>query len=189
MIFTTISTTDYHLTDLKAFRTIVNNKLHGNFVLHADFVLVPTDKVANNVIVVCKKCYVETLVKKLGINASSNTSSTYIPCTESFDNILRTHANFVSSVCLEMSDEDKNLPYLYWTPKLLKTPFKHRFIAGTSKCTTEDLSRLLAKFLSTIKDGLIRYCATKTSRNGVNNVWILKNSTCLLSSLYISADI
>ena len=37
--------------------------------------------------------------------------------------------------------------------------------------------------LSTIKDGLVRYCNTKTSCNGVNNMWILKNSRSLLSSL------
>ena len=48
---------------------------------------------------------------------------------------------------------------------------------------TKDLSCLLTKVLSTIKDGLVRYCNTKTSRNGVNNMWILKNSTSLLSSL------
>ena len=82
-----------------------------------------------------------------------------------------------------MSEEDQNLPYLYWTPKLHKSPYKHRFIAGSSKCTTKDLSCLLTKLLSTIKDGLVRYCNTKTSRNGVNNMWILKNSTSLLSSL------
>ena len=29
----------------------------------------------------------------------------------------------------------------------------------------------------------MRYCNTKTSRNGVNNMWIMKNSTSLLSSL------
>ena len=29
----------------------------------------------------------------------------------------------------------------------------------------------------------MRYCNTKTSRNAVNNMWILKNSTSLLSSL------
>ena len=57
------------------------------------------------------------------------------------------------------------------------------FIAGSSKCTTKDLSCLLTKLLSTIKDGLVRYCNTKTSRNGVDNMWILKNSTSLLSSL------
>ena len=82
-----------------------------------------------------------------------------------------------------MSEEDKNLPYLYWTPKLHKVPFKHRFIAGSSKCTTKDLSCLLTKVLTTAKDGLIRYNNTKTSRNGVNSMWIVKNSTSLLSSL------
>ena len=83
----------------------------------------------------------------------------------------------------EMSEEDNNIPYLYWTPKLHQTHFKHRFIAGSSKCTTKDLSCLLTKLLSPIKDGLIRYCATRTSCNGVNSMWILKNSTCMLSLL------
>ena len=82
-----------------------------------------------------------------------------------------------------MSEEDQNLPYLYWAPKLHKSPYKHRFIAGSSKCTTKDLSCLLTKVLSTIKDGLVRYCNTETSHNGVNNMWILKNSTSLLLSL------
>ena len=82
-----------------------------------------------------------------------------------------------------MSEEDKNLPYLYWTPKLHKVPFKNHFIAGSSKCTTKDLSCLLTKVLTTVKDGLIRYNNTKASRNGVNSMWIVKNSTSLLSSL------
>ena len=73
-----------------------------------------------------------------------------------------------------MSEEDKNLPYLYWTPKLHKVSFKHRFIAGSSKCTTKDSSCLLTKVLTTVKDGLIRYNNTKTSCNGVNSMWIVK---------------
>ena len=84
-----------------------------------------------------------------------------------------------------MSEEDKNLPYLYCTPKLHKVPFNHRFIAGSNKCTTstKDLSCLLTKVLTTVKDGLIRYNNIKTSCNGVNSMWIVKNSTVLLSSL------
>ena len=63
---------------------------------------------------------------------------------------------------LEMSEEDKNLPYLYWTPKLHNIPFKHRFIAGSSKCTTKDLSCLLTKVLTILKDGLIACGLLKT---------------------------
>ena len=96
---------------------------------------------------------------------------------------VKSHNQCITSVGLEMSEEDQNLPYLYWTTKLHKSPYKHRFIDGSSKCTTKDLSCLLTKVLSTIKDGLVRYCNTKTSHNGVNNMWILKNSTSLLSSL------
>ena len=62
-------------------------------------------------------------------------------------------------------------------------PFKHLFIAGSSKCTTKDLSCLLTKVLTTVKDGLIRYNNTKASHNGVNSVWIVTNSTSPLSSL------
>ena len=36
--------------------------------LQTNYVLVPTDKAANNVIIVCKKYYIDTLVKELGIN-------------------------------------------------------------------------------------------------------------------------
>ena len=159
----------------------VKDTLHK---LHANYVLVPADKAANNVIVVCKKYYIDTLVKELGINNINSNNPTYIPIDDSFETIIKSHNQFITSVGLEMSEEDQTLPYLYWTPKLHKSPYKHRFIAGSSKCTTKDLSCLLTKLLSTIKDGLVRYCNTKTSRNGVNNMWILKNSTSLLSSPY-----
>ena len=152
--------------------------------LHHDFVLVPADKAANNVIAVCKKYYIETLIKELGINTTNiSPNSTYIPSIDSFDKILKSHCKFIESVGLEMSEEDKNIPYLYWTPKLHKVPSKHRFIAGSSKCTTKNLSCLLTKVLTTVKDGLTRYNNTKTSRNRVNSMWIVKNSTRLLSSL------
>ena len=145
----------------------VKDTLHK---LHVNYVLVPADKAANNVIIVCKKYYIDTLVKELGINNVNINNPTYIPIDNSFETIMKSHNQFITSAGLEISEEDQNLPYLYWTPKLHKSPYKHRFIAGSSKCTTKDLSCLLTKVLSTIKDGLVRYCNTKTSRNGVNNM-------------------
>ena len=153
-----------------------------DFKLHANYVLVHADKAANHVLILCKKYYIDTLVKEFRINNENINNPTYIPIDDSFETIVKSHNQFIT-VGLEISEEDQNLPYLYWTPKLHKSPYKHRFIAGSSKCTTKDLSCLLTKVLSTIKDGLVRYCNTKTSRNGVNNMWILKTSTSLLSSL------
>ena len=62
-------------------------------------------------------------------------------------------------------------------------PVQHRFIASSSKCTAKQLSSLLTKILTVIKTGLEKNHIVKTSHTGVNNMWILKNSTNLLSSL------
>ena len=48
--------------------------------LHANYVLVPADKAANDVIIVCKKYYIDTLVKELGIsNVNINNPSNIYP--------------------------------------------------------------------------------------------------------------
>ena len=64
-----------------------------------------------------------------------------------------------------------------------KNPYKHRFIAGSSKCSTKPLSILLTKLLTHIKQSLQKYCETSYSRSGVNQMWILKNSKELLEHL------
>ena len=79
--------------------------------------------------------------------------------------------------------EELDLPYIYWIPKMHKNPYKHRFIAGSSKCSNKPLSILLTKLLTHIKQGLQKYCETAYSRSGVNQMWILKNSKELLEHL------
>ena len=64
-----------------------------------------------------------------------------------------------------------------------KNPYKHRFIAGSSKCSTKPLSILFTKLLTHIKQGLQKYCETAYSRSGINQMWILKNSKELLDHL------
>ena len=76
----------------------------------------------------------------------------------------------MKSLVIELSDDDKRLPYLCWTPKLHKSPVKHCFIAGPSKCTTKQLSSLLTKILTVIKTQLEIYCSIKTSHTRVNNM-------------------
>ena len=64
-----------------------------------------------------------------------------------------------------------------------KHPHKHRFIAGSSKCSTKPLSILLIKLLTHIKQGLQKCCETACSKSGINQMWILKNSKELLEHL------
>ena len=153
--------------------------------LHSKYVFVPADKAPNNIIIMCKRYYIKTLIKELGFdNCSTPTgNSTYTSCQMSSEDIVSTHDTFMKSLSIALSDDDKRLPYQYWTAKLHKSPVKHHSIAGSSKCTTKQLSSLLTKILTVIKTGLEKYCSVKTSHTGVNNIWILRNSTNLLPSL------
>ena len=75
----------------------VKDTLHK---LQANYVLVPADKAANNVIIVCKKYYIDTLVKELGINNVNISNPTYIPIDDSFETIVKSHNQFITSVGL-----------------------------------------------------------------------------------------
>ena len=84
---------------------------------------------------------------------------------------------------INLGGKNLDLPYMYWIPKLHKCPYKQRFIAGSSMCSTKPRSRCLTHILTTIKDGIQKYCETAYSRSGINQMWILKNSKELLENL------
>ena len=81
-------------------------------------------------------------------------------------------------------DEDHSkLPTLYWLPKLHKRPYKSRFIANSSACTTTELSILLTSCLTAIKNHVIKYCTTVYERNDKDLFWSIKNSGEILNKL------
>ena len=45
------------------------------------------------------------------------------------------------------------------------------------------LSQILTRILTAVKEGLQKYCDIACARNGVNQMWILKNSKELLENL------
>ena len=122
--------------------------------LRNKYVFVPANKAPNNVVVICKGYCIETLIKELGLdNCSTPTgNSAYTSCQMSSEDILNTHDTFMNSLGIELSDNDKRFPYLYWTPKLHKSPVKHRFIAGFSKCTTKTVVQLVNQNTYSYKD-------------------------------------
>ena len=84
---------------------------------------------------------------------------------------------------ISLPEEDIDLPKLYWIPKLHKNPYKQRNIAGSDKCSTKPLSQILTRILTAVKERFQKYCDTAYARSGVNQMWILKNSTELLEDL------
>ena len=108
---------------------------------------------------------------------------TYTPTALSKEEILQNHKSVLTSFNINTSQDNLDLPSLYWIPKLHKNPYKQRFIAGSSKCSTKPLSIHLTNILTAIKAQLQMYCETAYSRSGINQMWILKNSKDLLQYL------
>ena len=67
--------------------------------------------------------------------------------------------------------------------KLHKRPYKARFIANSSSCTTTELSKLLTSCLTAVKNHVIRYCEKVYERSGKNLFWSFKNSGEVLNKL------
>ena len=147
--------------------------------LHDKYVVVPADKASNNIIFVCRQYYIQCIIDELKLH-SDKRNTTYSLSTLSDEDIFTNHSSVLTTFGIPLKEIDKTLPMLYWIPKLHKNPYKQRFIAGSSKCTTKRLSQLLTIILTTIKNGLFRYCDKVYETSGLNQMWILKNSKELL---------
>ena len=128
---------------------------------HRKYVLVPVDKAANNVVVVCRFHYIYPLKQELnGTKASKNTSIDE-------KSVVYSHSNEIPKKFAVYVKECQNkLPTMYWLPKLYKRPYKARFMANSSSCTTTELSKSLTSCLTAIKAKVIKYCETVYERSG-----------------------
>ena len=66
----------------------------------------PIDKAANNIAFICKKYYVQVLIKELGL--LSATSNTYQQVNDNLHNILQQQNNTLDSV-FGLKNNDENL--------------------------------------------------------------------------------
>ena len=110
-------------------------------ILQEQYVMWPIDKAANNIAIICKKYYVQVLLKELGL--LSATSNTYQQVSDTLHNILQQQNNTLDSVFgLKNNDEEFNcLPYIYWLPKMHKIPSGARFIIVGKKSINKQLSK------------------------------------------------
>jgi hypothetical protein len=96
---------------------------------------------------VCKSHHIDCLIKELGIDNSlgnlTNTSTTHTK-----EKILDHHRSVFCSFGISTKDEELDLPSLYWIPKLHKCPFRQRYTAGSAKCSTKPLFKVLTCILS-----------------------------------------
>ena len=146
--------------------------------LHKDFVLVPTDKAANNIAIVCKKFYIEKSMQELNIFTSHDglaSQSTYIAIDRDVKHHIKRHVNYLRNRNIKNVPEE--FPFLYWIPKMHKKPFsKQRYIAASHNCSTKPLSKILTKCLKVIEKQHRIICRNYFRNFGINPMWIIHNS-------------
>ena len=117
---------------------------------HSKFVLVPADKAANNVVVVWRLHYINTLKQELG------GTKAYEQTSEKEKSVINNHIfHNATRFAVSVNEDRERLPTFYWLPKLHRKTYKARFIANSSSCTTTELSKLLTFCLTTIKNALL----------------------------------
>ena len=128
---------------------------------HRKYVLVPADKTANNVVLVCRLHYINTLKQEL------NGTKAYEETSIDKKSVVYSHSNEIpKKIAVDVKERQDRLPKMYWLTKLHKRPYKARFIANSSSCTTTELSKLLTSCLTAIKANVIKYYETVYERSG-----------------------
>ena len=115
--------------------------------LQNKYVIVPADKAPNNMVFICKNYYIDCLKNELGLTGGT-LNNTYTPVTFTKREIINNQTSVLETFGIEIPNEDHDLPSMYWLPKLHKSPYKQRYIAGSSKCSTKQMSILLKKILT-----------------------------------------
>ena len=91
------------------------------------------------------------------------------------------HLALTFSVCVK--ERQDRLPMMCWLSKLHKRPYKARFIANSSSCTTTELSKLLTFCFTGVTNHVIRYCQKVYERSGKNLFLSIKNPGEVLNKL------
>lgn len=103
--------------------------------LHNQYVLDPADKAGNNIVFILygtSYC----VLKDLSFNSTLN-NPTYTHSSLSRQKILQNYQSVLAIFNIPNKQNEFDLPYLYWIPKLHKDPYKHRYIAVSTTCFTK----------------------------------------------------
>ena len=124
------------------------------------YALVPADKAANNIVVVCRLHFINTLKQEL------NGTKVYKETSTDEMTVVNTNSNDLPyKFSINVKERQDKLPTMYWLLKLHKRPYKARFIANSSSCTTRELSNLLTFCLTAVKSRVVRYYQTVYERS------------------------
>jgi len=149
--------------------------------IQSKFVLVPIDKAANNISIICKRFYIEAILKEIGIMGELN--NTYQQVNSSQEQIINENIKFAKSLKINVSDTDHKLPLIYWIPKMHKTPTGKRFIIASKQCSTKQISASVSQVFKLIYRQVENFHKNAKFLSNYNQFWVLQNCNPVLKAL------
>ena len=148
---------------------------------HAKYVMVPIDKAANNVAVICKRYYAEVILREIGVLGDG--CETYTRTDKSKDEIIAENAEYAERLGYTLTEKEKDLPCMYWIPKMHKTPVKHRFIVASKTCSTKPISKAVSNAFKLIYRQTENFHAASKYDANYNKFWVVQNCNPILDAL------
>ena len=142
--------------------------------LHKHFVLVPVDKASNNIAIICKRFYVEVILKEVGVLGNIG-NLTYCNSEKGVDEIVSENVEYTERLGHTISDDDKVLPIMYWIPKMHKTPMGHRFIVASKICCTKKVSKSVSNVFKLIFGQVESFHRKAKFNSHYQKFWVLQN--------------
>ena len=149
--------------------------------LHSKFVLVPIDKASNNIAIICKRFYVEEILKEIGVIGEK--SDTYVKSVKTKDEILEENIGYSQKLGFQINNNEKELPSMYWIPKLHKNPVGKRFIIASKTCSTKKLSKSISSVFKLIYHQVENFHKKSKFLDDYNKFWVLQNYNPVIKTL------
>ena len=134
------------------------------------YAIVLIDKASNNIGFICKKYYKEILEKEV-------TSDTYELVEKTKEEIIEDIKKQCDTAGIKLDLENYNdLPYIYPTIKMHKTPIKFRYIISSCNSILKPVAQRLTKILRLVLHSHRKYCDKVFLFTGINRMWVADNS-------------
>ena len=149
--------------------------------LHKKFVLVPIDKAGNNIAIICKRYYVEVILKEIGQIGNGN--STYEKTSKTVEDVVEDNMMYSERLGLEVDDREKDLPSMYWIPKMHKDPPGARFIIASKQCVTKKISKSVSSAFKLMFNQIENFHKKAKFLSNYNKFWVIQNPDPVLESI------
>ena len=124
---------------------VLDQAENKNFLqhFHEHFVVVPVDKAAKNIGIICKSFYIQILKKEV------QDSGNFVTTSETTNSIISRYDNLLKRYNCNVTT-NKKLPFIYWIPKFHKTPVDFRYITSGRDTIVHKLSNIVGTGLKSM---------------------------------------